>query len=139
MTTVQRRTDHVLVVEGTREDGYTYSIECLVPGGQHGWEECGRDHADDLAAYRAASFQHQPDDECDAGVDCECDWCDGDELVLLSADGPDGTGADAIAYDRGAGRWLVDDDWDTDGGLFLEYVGPVTSCIEQPTEASSHG
>lgn len=117
MTTVQRRTDHVLVVEGTREDGYTYSIECLVPGGQHGWEECGRDHADDLAAYRAACVVAH----------------------VLSADGPDGTGADAIAYDRGAGRWLVDDDWDTDGVLFLEYVGPVTSCIEQPTEASSHG
>lgn len=140
--------DHILVVEGDREDGFVFSIECLVPGGQHGWEECGQDHAAELAAYRAtATLPHEPDADCDAGADCECEWADGDELLMhgivheysgsygwttpfpgcVVADqvsrGADWDAAD-IAADHGAGRWLVEDDW-SDDDMRLDYVGPA--------------
>ncbi len=86
-------------------------------------KECGQDHTDDLAAYRATSMPHEPDADCDAGPDCECDWADGDELVMHGIVREyGGTYGWTIAADHGAGRWLVEDDW-SDEDMRLDYVG----------------
>lgn len=142
--------DHILVVEGTEEDGYELSIECLVPGGQHGWHECCEDHTAELAAATAAEHAclaalHAP------ACDCAGDWRDGDEMILHGAlheyrDGYDWTvdfpgcaltaaladfapDAEDIAIEHGAGRWLIEDDWSEAEGPMLIFIGPANPVV----------
>ena len=132
------------VTEQDRADQYAVHIECTVPGGCGGWEECREPH--EVDGVSAADGPYDTVCSCaDAeATACSIPWCGHDEFEFhgvlhewrsgygwtVDFDGcvlaayPDFELPDGIDTTRD-GKWRVEDDWD-DTDCYLNLIGEET-------------